>query len=243
MSVLNQPRAVLIDLDDTLVDHAHASGLTVAEVHRAFAVFHCRTAAELETMHGRLLEEIHIEVACGRMTLQAGREERYRRILLAYGVEEAEAVKQSVEVARHARMFYMGQRRVMAGAVELLRALRGKAVVGIVTNNTVEEQTEKLATFGLAGLVDFMVVSEEIGCAKPSPEIFNVALERAGCAAGEAVMLGDSWAADMEGAVGAGIRGVWLNRHGKVRKAGLEIEEVTSLEPLERLLKVLGIGI
>jgi HAD superfamily hydrolase (TIGR01549 family) len=247
LSVLNSPRAVLIDLDDTLLDHAHASGLTVAAVHERFEVFQERGVGELEAMHGRLLEEIHVEVACGRMTLKAGREERYRRILIAYGVEEEAARKRSVEVAHHARTVYMGLRRLVPGARELLLALKGAAVVGIVTNNTVEEQTEKLATFGLGELVNFMVVSEEIGHAKPSAVIFEEALRRAGCVASEAVMLGDSWTADIQGALNAGVRPVWLNRHGKRRGVepagavmGAEVVELASLEPTARVLGVLG---
>lgn len=146
----------------------------------------------------------------------------------------------SVEVARHARAFYMGRRQLIPGARELLTALRGYAVVGIVTNNTVDEQREKLSTFGLTELIDFMVVSEEVGYAKPDIRIFQEALTRARCGADRAVMLGDSWPADIRGALGAGIAAVWLNRHGKVKPEAAEVIEVSSLEPTERVLRVLG---
>ena len=60
-----------------------------------------------------------------------------------------------------------------------------------------------------------LVVSEEAGVSKPHPRIFEIALERAGAAAAEAVMLGDSWTNDVEGARAAGIRAVWFNRDGR----------------------------
>jgi HAD superfamily hydrolase (TIGR01549 family) len=236
-----RPHAVLFDLDDTLLDHASGSRETVEEVHRAFEVFGKRPVEELGEMHNRLLEEIHVEVACGRMTLQAGREERYRRMLVAYGVAESVAAQKSVEVARHARAYYMGRRKLIPGARELLAELKGQAVVGIVTNNTLEEQTEKLATFGLGNLVDFMVVSESVGCAKPDRRIFHEALRRAGCDGDRAAMVGDSWPADIRGALGAGIgRVVWFNRHGKARPEPAEVLEVSDLEPTGRVMQVLG---
>jgi putative hydrolase of the HAD superfamily len=59
-------------------------------------------------------------------------------------------------------------------------------------------------------------VSEEAGVSKPDPRIFEMALERANARAGEAVMVGDSWANDVEGARAAGIRAVWFNRDGRL---------------------------
>jgi putative hydrolase of the HAD superfamily len=63
--------------------------------------------------------------------------------------------------------------------------------------------------------VDVLVVSEEAGVSKPHPRIFEIALERAGAGPPEAVMLGDSWRNDVEGARAAGIRAVWFNRDGR----------------------------
>ena len=51
--------------------------------------------------------------------------------------------------------------------------------------------------------------------AKPDPRIFAIALERLGCAAADAVMIGDSWPADIEGARAAGVRAIWFNRSGQ----------------------------
>jgi putative hydrolase of the HAD superfamily len=81
-----------------------------------------------------------------------------------------------------------------------------------VTNNTLAEQSEKLATFGLAPFVTALVTSEEVGVAKPDGRIFAAALARLGCAAHEAVMVGDSWIHDVAGARAAGIAAVWFAR-------------------------------
>ncbi len=64
--------------------------------------------------------------------------------------------------------------------------------------------------------------------------MFRLALARAGCAPSEAVHVGDSWEADYVGATRAGLRALWLNRHGRAVPAG--VESVADLDQvLDRL--------
>lgn len=69
-----------------------------------------------------------------------------------------------------------------------------------------------LEGLGLDRYLDFVLASASVGVAKPDPAIFRMALERAGIGAGEALMVGDSLRADVEGAAAAGLRGVLLRR-------------------------------
>jgi len=93
---------------------------------------------------------------------------------------------------------------------------------------------------GLASFVDALVVSEEAGMSKPDPEIFRIALDRVGAPADHAVMLGDSWAADIVGAVRAGIRPVWFNPGRKPRPSDPPaVAEIFSLQPAEAVLPLL----
>ncbi len=95
-----------------------------------------------------------------------------------------------------------------------MAAIKRRASLGIVSNNLLDEQQEKLRVCGLDELVDALVVSEEAGVSKPDPAIFRVALDRLRVRADETVMIGDSWAADVEGARAAGIRAIWFNPAG-----------------------------
>lgn len=67
---------------------------------------------------------------------------------------------------------------------------------------------------GLDGLYEGCVTASEAGDPKPDPKIFRLALERAGVPALHAVMVGDSYERDVEGARAAGIPGaVLVDRH------------------------------
>jgi putative hydrolase of the HAD superfamily len=69
-----------------------------------------------------------------------------------------------------------------------------------------------LADLGLGRYVDFTLASGAVGLAKPDPAFFRLALDRAGVEAGEALMVGDSLRADVEGARAVGMEGVLLAR-------------------------------
>jgi putative hydrolase of the HAD superfamily len=74
-----------------------------------------------------------------------------------------------------------------------------------------QEQKEKLEFCRLAAHVDVLIVSEEAGLSKPDPGIFQMALDRLNVHAEDAVMVGDSWTADVAGARACGMRAFWFN--------------------------------
>ncbi|MFO1412465.1 MAG: HAD family hydrolase [Burkholderiales bacterium] len=221
-------RAVLFDLDDTLVDHRHAAQAAMAGVRERFPAFASVPLADLTAEHHRILELLHREVALGVLDVAHARIERYRQLFAFVGADDRHA---GAAAELHRRL-YQSNRRPVPGALELVAHIARERPVAVVTNNTVVEQTEKLATFGFAPHVAALVTSEEVGAAKPDGRIFAAALARVGCAANEAVMVGDSWVHDVEGAQAAGIAAVWLARDGGERvDAGVTV--LTGLVPAD----------
>lgn len=235
-------RAVLFDLDDTLFDHHRSARAALREVHRVHAPTLDFDA--FERHHVRYLEEMHLEVLAGRIGLDDARRERFRRVFLALGVSLAAPDVDAVASAYRAG--YMTARRALAGAAELLSALRPHARIAIVTNNLLEEQQDKLEYCGLAPFVDVLVASEDVGVSKPDPAIFAIALARTGVSAGHAVMVGDSWANDIAGAHAAGIRAVWFNPERRPRPpeppAVAEIHALAPAADVVPLLLEIGDG-
>ena len=90
--------------------------------------------------------------------------------------------------------------------------------------------------FSLRGLITVSVSSAEHGYMKPHRSIFDTALAQAKVGAAEAVMVGDSFAHDIEGALAAGMRAVLLRRSGEIPAAlprGVDvIQSLTELPPL-----------
>jgi putative hydrolase of the HAD superfamily len=229
-------RAVLFDLDDTLFDHRNSARAALSDVHRAHAAAVDFGLFEQHHMHH--LEVLHEEVLAGRMSIDDARRERFRRIFGDVGLTLDDSAVESVASAY--RRGYLAARRVLAGAVELVQAIRPHARIAVVTNNIATEQRDKLAFCGLTSLVDELIVSEEAGTAKPDPAIFDLALTRLGVDRDAAVMFGDSWAADIVGASRAGIRAVWFNPTGKPRPSEpAGVAEVRSLAPAAAVASIL----
>jgi putative hydrolase of the HAD superfamily len=91
---------------------------------------------------------------------------------------------------------------------------------------------------GLDAYVNALIVSEEAGVSKPDPAIFAIALERLGVVASDAVMIGDSWAADVEGAIGAGVRAIWFNRFNRPRPRA-DVPSFEAFVPMQRVLDLI----
>ena len=89
--------------------------------------------------------------------------------------------------------------------------------------------------FALDGLITAAISSAEHGYMKPHPSIFETALNLAGVAAAESVMVGDSLPHDIVGALSAGMRGVLVHRSGQPVTAPDDVPVVRSLLELPEL--------
>jgi putative hydrolase of the HAD superfamily len=231
-------KAVLFDLDDTLFDHLGCAREALTAVHQSDERLRALPFGALEETHATFLEALHADVMLGRMPIEAARRERFRRLLGAVGApleEEAAAA-----IATLYRDSYRTVRRAIAGAAALLGAIERHASIAIVSNNLLEEQQDKLKTCGLDRFVDVLVVSEEAGVSKPDPAIFRIALERLRVLPAEAVMVGDSWQADIEGARAAGVHAIWFNPLGTPAPPGdAAVAELASLEPADAVARMI----
>jgi HAD superfamily hydrolase (TIGR01509 family) len=117
-------------------------------------------------------------------------------------------------------------------AAPALTALRERGLRLVVVSNWDCSLPAVLDEVGLGQLVDHVVTSAAVGAAKPDPRIFEAALTASGCAPGEALHVGDSPTADVDGAHAAGIRAVLLDRAA----GGGDGERVTSLAQIDSLL-------
>jgi putative hydrolase of the HAD superfamily len=231
-------RAVLFDLDDTLFDHLGCAREALSAIHQSQSYFHPVAFEEFEHTHANVLEELHQDVMVGRTTVDAARIERFRRLLESVGVADQGDI--ATELATLYRTTYRSRRRAVAGAARVMAAVKERARIGIVSNNVLDEQQEKLRVCSLDQFVDELVVSGEVGVPKPDPHIFRVALDRLNVRAEETVMVGDSWTADIEGARAAGIRAIWFNPAGvPAPDPRVPIQQLRSFEPTEAALDVI----
>jgi HAD superfamily hydrolase (TIGR01509 family) len=229
--------AVLIDLDDTLFDQGRAVRGGLQAIGALFDRLASVPVEQLLERHNEWLDRLHLGVLRGDLSVDEARRIRLARLFADAGIRATDA---DLDLAVDAyRRGYVGAWCAIDGAVPLLERLRRDARIAIVSNNTRDEQLGKLRACGLDQLIDALVVWEDVRIAKPDPAMFQVALERVGGIPGEAVVLGDSWQADVLGAAATGIRAVWFNRRGvECPDAALAIE-IRALVPTESIARVI----
>jgi putative hydrolase of the HAD superfamily len=184
---------LLVDLDNTLIDRAGAVD---------------RWAQEFATAHGGDTGDAAWLVSADRDGLEP-RERFAGMIAERFGLDAQDEGAILVELRG-------GLVRELVPDDAVARALRRARAAGwtpfVVTNGTVAQQERKLRHTGLDREVAGWVISEGAGLRKPDPAIFQFAAAQAGHSLDGAMVIGDSAHADIEGARGVGLPGVWLHR-------------------------------
>jgi len=120
-------------------------------------------------------------------------------------------------LAEHLAETFAAERRmrheVFADVESTLGQLRESYAMALVTNGAACLQREKLAASNLGGYFDAVIVSADVGAAKPDSSVFQQALSALGVDGEQAVMIGDSITKDMDGALAAGLGAIWLDRN------------------------------
>jgi putative hydrolase of the HAD superfamily len=128
---------------------------------------------------------------------------------------------------------------LLPGAQALIDALAAAGVrMGLITNGFTALQLARLERTGLRGHFDPLVISEQLGVAKPDVRIFEHALNRMGQPPREQVlMVGDNPHSDILGGLNAGLHTCWFNPLGHEAPEGIAPHhEVRSLNELQALL-------
>lgn len=189
------------------------------------------TSARLET-YRRINDRIWDRYRRGEIDARTLSRQRFAEYLDATGDAGAGAVglarSYERELSRSAHLF-PGCR---AALVSLSRRYR----LGLVTNGLTRIQRGRLQASGIDQFFETVVTSEACGVAKPDPRILQIALERLGVTAREAVYVGDDPAVDLAAARGAGIEFVWVDRGRHRPPGGRRHRRVTHLGEVERLL-------
>jgi len=200
-------RAVLFDMDQTLVDHCTAMRQALADTLAALKA-RLGTVPEWLTVDAMasIRDEVAEELRGQGVSLELVRRAGFLRTLerLDCGDE-----KLASELAGYYQKRRFAWTRAYDDVIPTLEELSAQHVLGVVSNgNTYPERC------GLGHLFHACVFSHDVGVDKPDPRPFRVALSRAGCEPREALHVGDSLTEDVLGAQRAGITAVWLNREG-----------------------------
>jgi putative hydrolase of the HAD superfamily len=218
--------AVLVDVDDTLVDHSGSARAAVRAI----------SGYDEWALWQAITEDYARRVTHGVLRYEGMHLARTVEFFAALGVSLPEGEVRRRE-AQRVRLLRCGE-RVFDDALGFLEYLSAAGLrAAAVTNATGAHQRAKLRALGLTPYLDAVVVAGEVGARKPEPELFHTACARLGVPPGQAAHIGDRLAVDAIGAWAAGLAGMWLDRgHRRGDGRGAGVPAVGSLAECPALL-------
>ena len=222
---------LLCDADDTLFDFGKAEENAFAD---ACAAMGFEATKELLAIYSVINEALWKLLEQGGITQKVLRVRRFEQFLQQIGKGDLDAQTMS-----DAFVESLGRQSVpIDGAIEAVARWSRIVPVIIVTNGIAKVQHNRMNGSEVRHYIRGMVISEEVGAAKPDPKMLQVGMEMAGIADKRRVlMLGDSLSSDMAAAANAGIDACWYNRKGSVNAKGLPIRyEITNLDDVDGIL-------
>jgi len=198
---------ILFDADGTLFDYEAAEA---AALQAAFEQTGLTYGPTCLAAYQRVNQAVWRELELGLITPQALRVVRFSRLLNELGAPADAPALSERYVARLSE-----QAQLIAGAEAVVRALGRTRRLAIITNGMRDVQRPRLARSAIADCFADLIISEEIGAAKPDPAFFDIALHRIGRPPRAAVLVvGDSLTSDIAGGHRSGIDTCWYNPGG-----------------------------
>jgi putative hydrolase of the HAD superfamily len=105
-----------------------------------------------------------------------------------------------------------------AATMNTIMNLKHHVQIAIITNGSTTRQKAKIKSTNLDLVFDVVIISEEEGTRKPGQRIFELALQRLNVQPEDALFVGDDLEKDIGGSHNADIKGIWFNPRNKKKK-------------------------
>lgn len=203
-------KAVVFDVDDTLYD------LSTPFKQVCRTVFPEDTGLDLEgafLASRRYSDSVYASSLSGKISMEEMYIYRFENAFRDYGK------KIDAQTALFFQAVYEQKQqeiKMTEAMKKLLENLSGKMKLGIVTNGPTQHQWDKVNALGVEQWIpkEHILISGEIGIAKPDTGIFAAELGRLDLQKEDVCYVGDSFENDIVGAKGAGWKAVWYNHRG-----------------------------
>jgi YjjG family noncanonical pyrimidine nucleotidase len=215
---------LLFDADGTLFDYDGAEHLAL---ERALAHFGFTMTPEIVQAYRRFNGQMWAAFEQGTISSVELRVRRFELLFQETGLAIAPPACSDLYLQNLGRVS-----ELLPEAQEVVEALYGRYRLAVITNGLQEVQRPRLQRSAIGKYFAHLIISEEVGAAKPDPAYFDAAFARIGNPPRDEVLLiGDNWSSDIAGANRYGVDACWFNpgrqpRRGPVR---YEIHQLTEL--------------
>ena len=232
------PKAILIDLDDTIIDDDAVYEKAWQGVFEKPAFQECEfDITKLRSIIKETGDWYYSDperLRRARQSLPAARREVVSISLSSLGIDDPELARKladSYGTEKEKAIF------VYPGAIETIRHFKNHGILlALVTNGSSEFQRRKIERFGLTPYFDYILIEGELGIGKPDERLFRHALDQLKVDPSEVWMVGDRLEHDIGGAQSVGIYAIWVDWRGEGLPKSSDVQPDRIIRTLSELL-------
>lgn len=223
---------IIFDADETLFDFKKSEREALKNTILEFDIeydenYHLKVYKKINTSIWREFED-------GIITQEKLKVERFRRLSnkLNFEFDEVKFAKSYMKHLSYASFLF-------DDSIKLMQSLSKDYRLIIITNGLKDVQDNRIRKSIISRYFEDIVISEEVGLAKPNPKIFEHALNNINYTAKDKVLIvGDSLTSDIQGGINFGIDTCWFNPNKTVNKTGIKpTYEISNLMELKNILE------
>ena len=223
-------RAVLFDADGTLLDYDRAENYALLKIFDILKL-QCDPNSAIN-LYRRINSDLWREFERGSISTDNLKVERFRVFLSRSGINASASKLSSTYLELLGEAGFL-----IPGAQKVLSKLQDTVHLSLVTNGFSKVQRSRLKRSGTEGYFSHIFISEEVGCQKPEPEIFDYTMKLLSpINRNEVLFVGDSLTSDIRGGNHAGVDTCWYNPKKKER--GTEIIPRFEISRLEDVVEL-----
>ena len=220
-------KAVLFDLDDTLVNSKKAEYNAICEFKKMYSEFDKVEDDDFAKMWNKITMQSYEKYHKGEISFEELRMKRMQGLFNNYLIALSE--KEAKIKFKDYQSIYEKNWILFDDAEETLIKLKEKYKLAILSNGDGKQQRKKIEYTGLNKYFSDIVISSEVGYSKPEKEIFEIACKAVNLTPRNCAMIGDKYQVDIEGAINAGMHGIWVNRKNEYSNFEYQIKELNEL--------------
>ncbi len=225
---------IIFDADGTLFDFQHAEAIALEKTPAQMGL---QVTANFSDIYHAINDALWRSFEAGALRARDVRTERFKQLF-----ERSNIASDSNVFSEAFLKNLIRESTFFEGAESLLARLKNRINLLLLTNGFADVQHARIARLGLGDAFDHVIISEEVGVAKPDRGIFEIAFERMGSPdKGNVLIVGDSLSSDIQGGGDYGIDTCWFNPDSCANTTNIEptyeirfLNEVTNLLSLAR---------
>ncbi|MCK5674671.1 MAG: YjjG family noncanonical pyrimidine nucleotidase [Spirochaetales bacterium] len=224
-------KTLLFDLDGTILDFSKTEEAAINAAYKT--IFDTKPTENLLTVYHKINSDLWKEFEKGSINIKDLKKKRFSDLFVHFDLNAHPEVFSNIYLSELGKGGYL-----LEGAMDILNFCKKNYRLAAITNGIGDVQRSRIRVAEIEHFFETIVISEDVGIAKPDPGIFTITLKNMKLMnKKEVLMIGDSLSSDILGGINAGIDTCWINTNGI---DPVDIKPVYTITKISELIEILN---